>query len=176
MAKKHHFHEPRVRLSLVILLVIAVAALSVATMVQYYKNTELHEDTAQQEQQNIALQSSQTQPGPQSFSGKLPCADCSGITTSLTLQKNSDDPSEGTFVMIQTYEGKGTQPVTTLGKWDVVRGTPLNKDAIVIKLKPSDGSVNQYWLVVDNDTLQMLDTQENLIKSPFSLQLKRTAS
>ena len=93
--------------------------------------------------------------------------------TELTLQKNSEDPSEGTYFLKETYEGKSTQPITTLGKWKVVRGTPQNPDAIVIELKPSNGTQEQYWLVVDNDTIQMLDSQKNTIKSTSNIQLKR---
>ena len=49
-----------------------------------------------------------------SYSGTLPCADCSGIKTVLTLNQ------DGTYAMSETYLGKQDKPFEAKGKfsWD----------------------------------------------------------
>lgn len=51
------------------------------------------------------------------YSGTLPCADCSGIDTTLKLREN------GSYVLTETYIGKG-KPFVTQGKffWDNAGG------------------------------------------------------
>ena len=48
------------------------------------------------------------------YNGIQPCGDCSGIETSLTLNK------DGTFVLNETYQGKETKPFVNKGnfKWN----------------------------------------------------------
>lgn len=111
-------------------------------------------------------------PKSQTFDGTLPCADCSGLKTELILQKDPEDPTEGVYTLQETYQGKTNTPVVTLGKWDVTKGTPTDPQAIVIKLKTGKETTG-YWLVVDNNTLEMLDMQKNRINSPFNLKLFR---
>ncbi|WP_297482155.1 copper resistance protein NlpE [uncultured Photobacterium sp.] len=45
------------------------------------------------------------------YTGIQPCGDCSGIETSLTLNKN------GTFILNETYQGKETKPFVNEGKF-----------------------------------------------------------
>ncbi|PSW62916.1 hypothetical protein C0W54_05225 [Photobacterium kishitanii] len=45
------------------------------------------------------------------YTGIQPCGDCSGIETSLTLNK------DGTFVLNETYQGKDTKPFVNEGKF-----------------------------------------------------------
>lgn len=53
------------------------------------------------------------QPMQQSYQGVLPCADCSGLDTSLFLDE------DGTFVMQETYQGSknGDQTFASYGQW-----------------------------------------------------------
>ncbi|MCD9462477.1 copper resistance protein NlpE [Photobacterium phosphoreum] len=45
------------------------------------------------------------------YTGIQPCGDCSGIETSLTLNK------DGSFVLNETYQGKNTKPSVDKGKF-----------------------------------------------------------
>ena len=45
------------------------------------------------------------------YTGIQPCGDCSGIETSLTLNKN------GTFILNETYQGKEAKPFVNEGKF-----------------------------------------------------------
>src|SRR5437870_514685 len=102
MAKHHRKKEREVRLSTFIIIVLAVAVISVlGTLLVFRIYTSSTHDTREGQQAQTNSQPASA-PGPQEFIGVLPCADCSGILTDLTLQKNSDDPSEGTFFLKQT--------------------------------------------------------------------------
>lgn len=162
------------RLSTLLLIVVVSSALSVfiARLVDTNRTKDNEPDQTQTSEQTDEVTPAPSVPPSQSFSGVLPCADCSGIHTELTLQKDPEDPTEGVYVLKQTYVGKSTSPQTSLGKWNVVRGTTKNSEAIVLELK-SGKALFEYWLVVDNDTLQMLDLQKNQIQSSVNLQLKR---
>lgn len=62
------------------------------------------------------------------WQGSLPCADCEGITYSLTLQKDK------TFQESSEYKGKNTPPVMERGTWIV------NEDSVVQLTKASGQS------------------------------------
>ena len=49
----------------------------------------------------------------QSYSGVLPCADCSGLKTSLFLQQ------DGTYILQEIYQGSkdGDQAFASYGSW-----------------------------------------------------------
>lgn len=178
------YRDRQYSLQTVILVAFASAVIAVLAMLninKYYFNKTEEDAESVQQKQTAAIASpepsmqadSPSLIGPQEFSGTLPCPGCSGILTDLTLQRNSDDPTEGTFVLIQTYEGKNTAPVTTLGKWDRLNGSAEDPRAIVVGLKPSNGDKEQYWLVVDNDTLRELNSQRLPLSSSLRYDLKR---
>jgi copper homeostasis protein (lipoprotein) len=167
----------KIGLPLVIALCVFIGGLSSFITSYVFKQqilTQLPLKTDEPEKNDNADQSISQPPIPQSqtFDGTLPCADCSGLKTQLILQKDPQDPTEGVYTLQETYEGKSSNPVITLGKWDVVKGTSADPQAIVIKLKIGEQTTG-YWLVVDNNTLEMLDMQKNHINSPFNLKLTR---
>ncbi|MDR0659901.1 MAG: copper resistance protein NlpE [Prevotellaceae bacterium] len=88
------------------------------------------------------------------YEGVVPCADCSGIDTKLTLN------SDYTYSMTATYQGKGDGNVfKRTGKWKI------NESLDVVTLdfdKPQD--LTKYK-IVDNNTLQMLDKEGKEITS-----------
>jgi len=55
------------------------------------------------------------------FVGDLPCADCPGIRTDLTLKRKAPGWAEGTYVLSETYLERGGPRVTT-GDWTTLRG------------------------------------------------------
>ncbi|ENY3834879.1 copper resistance protein NlpE [Vibrio vulnificus] len=76
------------------------------------------------------------------YTGTLPCADCSGIDVTLTLN------NDGSYVLEETYQGKQDGTFKSEGhfNWD--------ESGSVVTLE-GEGSLNQYF--VGENTLMMLD-------------------
>ena len=111
------------------------------------------------------------------FTGVLPCADCEGIETTITLKENKVK-NERTYSLKEVYIGQGSnKPFETKGTWTIIKGTPLDPNAIVYQLAvdnddPEDSDVVNY-LVVDNSTLKLLDDEMNEIDSKLNYILKK---
>lgn len=78
---------------------------------------------------------------PNSFSGTLPCADCSGIVTTVALFADT------TFRLREQYDGKGGAPVVSMGRW-THDGATLRLDGVGRTLT---------FAVKGEDTLSLLD-------------------
>lgn len=103
----------------------------------------------------------------QVFQGILPCADCSGLNTSLTL--NPDN----TYSLSEIYQGKNDdEPFITTGTWQNETGTPQNPNQEVLALTTSNGNVS-YYAWTNEFTLTSLDQDKNPIDAPFNLSLTR---
>ncbi len=102
------------------------------------------------------------------YEGRLPCADCEGIDTILTLYNDE------TYTMSSTYLGREVEPYIENGKWTTLRGDATNPDATVYQLySEADGSTtDQNYLVVGNE-LQQLDQDLRPIESPFNTSLTK---
>ena len=87
------------------------------------------------------------------YEGTLPCADCEGIKTTLTLF------SDGTFKRTQEYLGKNGTPFTDNGKFE------WNEAGSVISL--IDNNDNQKYKVGENQLFH-LDNTGNQIKGNLS--------
>jgi copper homeostasis protein (lipoprotein) len=106
------------------------------------------------------------QSGGATFSGMMPCADCSGIKTVLTLHRDAQGaPSD--YTMSETYVGRAVGTSKTSGTWAIVRGDAADKNATVYQLHPSGSSGGGSYLLVDENTLRLLDG--NLGELPASL-------
>ncbi|MEI9977500.1 MAG: protease inhibitor I42 family protein [Edaphobacter sp.] len=115
------------------------------------------------------------QSGGETYSGVMPCADCSGIKTGLTLKRDAQG-APGEFTMSETYLGRpAAGTLKTSGTWTIVRGDATDKNATVYQLHPSGSSGGTSYLLVDANTLRLLDG--NLGELPASLPhtLKRGA-
>jgi copper homeostasis protein (lipoprotein) len=103
------------------------------------------------------------QPMQQSYQGVLPCADCSGLDTSLFLD------SDGTFVLKEIYRGvvhsadnqEGDKAFAEYGQW--------TRTADKLVLTNGQGE-KRYFLPVGKN-LVMLDQQGLPIKSTLNYQL-----
>ncbi len=98
------------------------------------------------------------------FTGVLPCADCGGILTTLTLNE------DGTYVLETEYQGKDdNNKFTDQGKW-----TP-SEDLAFVELgydkKDQDSPV--YYALIDKSTLEKLDINAKPIVSEMNYKLKR---
>ena len=108
------------------------------------------------------------------FVGTLPCADCPGIDTRLTLTQDTGNPPSGTYELSLTYRERDVDPFIQHGRWITVHGTPKDPNAIVYILDPDAPEHLSVYLRVDADTLRQLDREGNEIDAPFPLTLSRT--
>lgn len=107
----------------------------------------------------------------QTFEGLLPCADCGGLKTKLTLTKNSQYSAEGTYTLFETYLGKADKPYITKGNWTTIKGIADNPKQIIYQLMaPEEGQPVNY-LLVNSNTLELVDQNYEKIDSPFKLTL-----
>src|SRR5580704_9500117 len=107
------------------------------------------------------------------YRGVLPCADCPGIDTTLSLL--ADSPTHTRYVLKSSYQERNNT-LTETGTWTIVHGTPDNPDATVYQLKPKNGGQPTNFLrVSDNEVLQ-LDSERRRMDSKLNFSLKKTTS
>lgn len=96
------------------------------------------------------------------FEGIVPCADCSGIDTKLTLN------GDYTYALSATYQGKGEgNTFESTGKWKINEGL----DIITLDFdKPQELT---YYKIVNVNTIQMLDKDGKVINSSHNYDLTR---
>lgn len=104
------------------------------------------------------------------FEGTMPCADCAGIRTELTLFLQPD-----TFVLRETYLGKpdGEKSVTSEGTWHAALGAADDPDATVIRLESGDPESGRSFREVAGDRLELLDRSGRRIESTLDYTLTR---
>ncbi len=109
------------------------------------------------------------------YIGTLPCADCGGIRTELTLF----DPSPGasgpsSYWLKETYLGKPLKNATfeSGGSWTTQTGMDDAKST-VYKLTEARSGESRFLLKVSDDELRMLDRSGRAISSKLDYSLKR---
>ena len=95
------------------------------------------------------------------FFGVLPCADCSGIETEVTLQPG------GSYKIGEVYENKTAASFDSSGKW-----TPA-PDLKYVELTDSKTSAKTYYAFDGKDALKKLDASAQPIKSDLNYTLTR---
>lgn len=111
------------------------------------------------------------------FEGTLPCADCNGIKTTLTLFQNKLK-NQYTYRLHEVYLGQNNDKTfDTYGKWIALKGTQEDPKAIVYQLSvqnedPEDSDVINY-LVVNNNTVKLIDDEMNELESKANYTLIR---
>ena len=106
------------------------------------------------------------------FEGTLPCADCAGIRTELTLYLQPD-----TFVLRETYLGRpeGEKTITTEGRWEAALGIEGDPDATVIRLGPDQPDSMRIFREAGSERLELLDRSGRPIESQHANVLVRRA-
>ncbi|WP_424245667.1 putative lipoprotein NlpE involved in copper resistance [Elusimicrobium posterum] len=101
------------------------------------------------------------------YEGTLPCADCEGIKTKLTLTYYLNGDYE--YTKEETYLGKNSKPFVTTSAWseNLLMGR--------VTLYNASGTDSEYWQRKGKDTLVKLDMKGNPIKSNLNYSLKQTA-
>lgn len=106
------------------------------------------------------------------YSGILPCADCSGIKTKVTLN------SDRTFITESLYLGKDVTPLIRNGKFtwnnegNIIFLAGLNTDEIPVKYFVSENKINQ--LDMDGNFITGALAEQYILYKITSLQLSNT--
>src|SRR6187549_2263625 len=110
------------------------------------------------------------------FSGTLPCADCSGIRTDITLLTVIPGRnSEGTFSLVEHYLGTrtGDRAFRSQGRWVTLRGTAADPAAIVYQLVTDEGGRIVNLKRTDDDAVRLLATDQSELPSDLRHTLRR---
>lgn len=91
------------------------------------------------------------------YEGTLPCADCEGIRTSLTLDAG------GTYTLQREYLGKSGKPARDEGRWQA--------DSAGVTLLGETADGNTRYRAVDARTLRMLGRDGREIESKLNYSL-----
>lgn len=89
------------------------------------------------------------------FVGVLPCADCSGIRTELTLVRKASGWAEGRFLMKETYLGRRVAPFVSTGEWTTIKGDAVDDNAVVYELNPDHPT--RHFLKDGEHRIEVLD-------------------
>jgi uncharacterized lipoprotein NlpE involved in copper resistance len=91
-----------------------------------------------------------------SFVGNLPCADCPGIRTELTLTRDAPYSGDGHYKLVETYIDRGA-PFTSTGVWGTLRGDATDEDATVYELNPEKSeAARRHFKRIGDEALQAL--------------------
>ncbi|MBX6361228.1 MAG: copper resistance protein NlpE N-terminal domain-containing protein [Acidobacterium ailaaui] len=132
------------------------------------------EQAAHSRQQGVLARKARTMWVLGTWQGTLPCADCSGIVTTLTLYEKAPKDFQGAiYRMHRHYLDRGSD--TDYGHWRLLQGTSQTLDAVIYELDPDLSTRTQYFLRVDENTLQQLDREMKPIASSMNFKLERIA-
>ncbi|MFB6455873.1 copper resistance protein NlpE [Chitinophaga sp. Hz27] len=109
------------------------------------------------------------------YLGTLPCADCSGIITKLTIDE-TDSVGKQHFKLTETYQGtkNGDQDLNSEGRYAIIKGSASDPNAVVIVLNPDkDKNLQRYFQKISEDELRLLDGEQKAINSNLNYSLKR---
>lgn len=155
-----------------LILGLGVTLLLVLVLGVYIYNENVKKTTSQasptsQNQSNTQASSSLTE--PVTYEGVLPCADCSGIDTKLTLNP------DGSYQMSEVYQGKNDdEPFISKGSWTIEKGTSSDPNAQVYVLTNENGEKQNY--LIEEYKVTQLDQDKNPIEAPFNLSLTKVES
>lgn len=111
---------------------------------------------------------------PGTFTGVLPCADCAGIDTTLTLWQPDPKVGGGTYELRMAYQGRVNKPWIGKGAWLLVPGDAQSRDAVVCELVPDDkGAVLFFRKVGEPGDLRMLDHDRKPVETLHNVTLRR---
>lgn len=109
------------------------------------------------------------------YEGVLPCGDCGGIKTELTLYQDPANSDNNSYTLKETYLGgkTGDTSFTSNGKWDVLKGIKTDASAAVYFLNYDRPDDSRYFLKKGDTTILMLDKEQNIIQSSLNYTLRK---
>lgn len=113
------------------------------------------------------------------FKGTLPCADCAGIETELTLIKTDIIRGDGPYILKRTYVGRSAQSFVEEGEWTTERGTNYDRDAVVYALYDSqdpDATAVARYVKVDESSIRLITLGGDAIDSKLPYELYKQAA
>jgi copper homeostasis protein (lipoprotein) len=118
--------------------------------------------------------------GTMRFAGVLPCADCAGIRTELTLVQDPRSGEPQTYELKETYLGSmsvdGEKTFTSNGRWSIARGTADDATLTVYRLDGGGkAEAARSFERVNDQELRMLDREQKRISSTLNYTLMRVA-
>lgn len=138
--------------------IIAVLIIVPVVLFVFNKNKEAREAYSSENEQEKAENDKVI---TKTYTGTFPCADCTGVETSLSLSQKNENTLEGTFTMAQQYLGRENDILMASGNWTTQRGNVTNPDATIITLNPEDEEKAELYLQVDAIHLEKLDKEGN---------------
>ncbi|MCD6012776.1 MAG: putative lipoprotein NlpE involved in copper resistance [Flavipsychrobacter sp.] len=104
------------------------------------------------------------------YVGKLPCADCIGITSTLSLRYSLHAKS-GDYVLTDKYIGTKSGDITNdrKGRWNYISKSGGNNIVLDFDKKGRES----YYLINKNGSLTPLDRNQQKINSPVDQTLRR---
>jgi predicted secreted protein len=96
------------------------------------------------------------------YAGTLPCGDCKGIRTVLTLYS---DPNPTRYELRETYVGtqNGNQTFISWGRWMIANGIANDKDAVVYQLASDRPNQTRSYLKDGDHELILLDRMRGVV-------------
>jgi copper homeostasis protein (lipoprotein) len=103
------------------------------------------------------------------YQGILPCVDCAGINTMLTIIDDS------TYSISETYKGVVSRDsvLNFTGKLLKTTGTATDPQAIVYQLMVENNQPSKFFKLVGDSSLQVLDVNKSEITSTGNMFLRR---
>ena len=100
--------------------------------------------------------SSLTSPKSTTYAGTFPCADCPGIKTEITLNKDSS------FRMTEIYlERNDEEPIITNGTWEIIEDKNTKKGEIMYKLTVTNGQSGPFYYLLTPNGNQLLSVDNS---------------
>lgn len=98
------------------------------------------------------------------YTGLLPCNNCKGIQTELTLNINPNNTRQ-LYELKQVFLGtsKGDRTFTKKGTYTTLRGTATDNESIIVQLDPNRPRDIKNYLRINDDTLRLLDRQKRIL-------------
>jgi len=112
---------------------------------------------------------------PDTYVGKLPCADCAGIETTLTLQCDSLC-DHGRYMRVDKYVNtkNGDQLNKTKGYWGYLnKATTTEHGSFFIALNVGDTTKMSFYEVTKKGDLLPVDKDLKKIDAPIDMTLKK---
>ncbi len=106
--------------------------------------------------------------GPPQYTGELPCADCAGIATTLTLFPGDS------FLVAETYKGtkEGDRNYTSRGVWSSMADAVDPSAGRIVYLSPNQGMPRRFRQLGDS-ALRQLDKDGKEFQSSANIILRR---
>lgn len=109
------------------------------------------------------------------YEGTLPCADCPGLQTKLTLNYNKELNVATTYTLEETYiDRNDNKPYITTGKWEMAQKNQGDLEETIYILNSDKPKEEQsYYLKASDTELKTLDSQMQPIDSLLNFSLKK---